>query len=617
MLEVTGRWKCLNWPVKIYGFLLFILVTGMGISRADNYLSPSQIIYFPSDSRLYIVQSTARRVDVLESESFQVVRSIDFEFQLGGLALSPNGQQLYVTALDKGQVVFYDLNRDKVETSILVGCHPHSPLLSPDGDILYVCNRFDNNVLVIDTAKAAVVDNIAVIREPIAGVLTNNGKFLFVANHLPAGAADVDYSASQISVIDTILCKQVKTIGLPNGSTGVRGICMSPDERYVYISHILSHYQLPTTQLDRGWMTTNAVSIVDVKTQSMYTTFLLDDVDHGAANPWAIACSPDGACLYVTHAGTSELSIIDRPGLHRKLDALASGKKVSNVIDSFKDVSRDLSFLIDLRERIQLEGQGPRSLAVVKDRIFVGQYFSDSLVVINPLSGVQKTVALNSAFEMTPVHQGEIFFNDASLCFQNWQSCASCHPDGRSDGLNWDLLNDGIGNPKNTKSLLLAHQTPPVMVTGIRDRAETAVRAGIRYIQFAHRSEADASAIDTYLKSMKPAVSPYLIDGKLSPSAYRGKQLFEAAGCEHCHSGPVLTNRKPFDVGTGQGQEAATAYDTPTLVEIWRTAPYLHKGQAATMKDVLTQYNHDDRHGKVSGLTENQMQDLITYILSL
>ena len=54
--------------------------------------------------------------------------------------------------------------------------------------------------------------------------------------------------------------------------------------------------------------------------------------------------------------------------------------------------------------------------------------------------------------EMTEERRGEMLFNDATLCFQRWQSCSSCHPDARADGLNWDLINDGIGNPKNRVS---------------------------------------------------------------------------------------------------------------------------------------------------------------------
>jgi len=68
--------------------------------------------------------------------------------------------------------------------------------------------------------------------------------------------------------------------------------------------------------------------------------------------------------------------------------------------------------------------------------------------------------------------------------------------------------------------------TPPVMVTGVRDTAEAAVRSGIRFIQFAVRPEQDAIAIDQYLKSMKPVPSPYLVDGKLSEKASMGEKIF-------------------------------------------------------------------------------------------
>ncbi|MFR4223722.1 MAG: hypothetical protein ACLT38_08855 [Akkermansia sp.] len=29
------------------------------------------------------------------------------------------------------------------------------------------------------------------------------------------------------------------------------------------MAHVLSRYQVPTTQLDRGWMNTNAVTVID------------------------------------------------------------------------------------------------------------------------------------------------------------------------------------------------------------------------------------------------------------------------------------------------------------------------------------------------------------------
>lgn len=95
------------------------------------------------------------------------------------------------------------------------------------------------------------------------------------------------------------------------------------------------------------------------------------------------------------------------------------------------------------------------------------------------------SVELNPGREETAENKGERYFNDASHCFQNWQSCNGCHPgDGRTDGMNWDLMNDGVGNSKNCKSMLFSHVTPPNMISGIREHAERAVRAGFNFIQF-------------------------------------------------------------------------------------------------------------------------------------
>jgi cytochrome c peroxidase len=242
---------------------------------------------------------------------------------------------------------------------------------------------------------------------------------------------------------------------------------------------------------------------------------------------------------------------------------------------------------------------------------------------------------------MTLVRKGEFYFHSATICFQGWQSCSSCHPgDARADGLNWDLLNDGVGNPKNTKSLLLAHQTPPVMWLGVRETAETAVRAGIKHILFTKQPEEVAQAIDEYLKSLKPIPSPYLVpvgndvrnltsssatadtnsaaEWRLSPSAQRGKRLFIHAGCAACHPPPLFTNLQQYDVGTRAPFDKPTdKFDTPTLIELWRTAPYLHDGSAATLREVLTTRNPKDQHGRTSNLSPKELDDLCTYLLSL
>jgi len=332
-----------------------------------------------------------------------------------------------------------------------------------------------------------------------------------------------------------------------------------------------------------------------------------------------VACSGDGKWLCVAHAGTHEVSVIDRAALHAKLDQAAAGKKVTNVTSYGSDVPNDLSFLHTVRRRIRLAGQGPRGLAIVGGKAYAAEYYSDSLGVADlepaPRPAIQ-SIPLGAKMEPTPERRGEMLFNDADRCFQKWQSCASCHPDARADGLNWDLLNDGIGNPKNTRNMLLAAQTPPSMSLGTREDFGAAVRAGFRVIQFTTPPEEEIRAVEAYLKALRPGPSPRRVRGALSPAAKRGEAAFASAGCAACHPPPLFTDLKTHDLGLGLGLDRGKSFDTPTLVEAWRTAPYLYDGRAVTLKEVLTTFNVGDRHGHVSTLSPEDLAALVEYVLS-
>jgi cytochrome c peroxidase len=79
----------------------------------------------------------------------------------------------------------------------------------------------------------------------------------------------------------------------------------------------------------------------------------------------------------------------------------------------------------------------------------------------------------------------------------------------------------------------------------------------------------------------------------------------------------LFTDLRSYDVGVRAATDNTAVFDTPTLVEIWRTAPYLHDGSAATLRHVLTTKNQGDRHGKTSHLSARQIDDLLAYLLSL
>lgn len=162
-----------------------------------------------------------------------------------------------------------------------------------------------------------------------------------------------------------------------------------------------------------------------------------------------------------------------------------------------------------------------------------------------------------------------------------------------------------------------------VMATGIRPDAKVAVRAGLKYIMFnANYPEDQLLKIDAYLQSLEPEPSPLLVDGRLSESAMRGRALFNGeAGCAKCHAGELKGKDTLIYNYTQTGNESRGLL-VPPLVEAWRTAPYLCDGRAATVKEVLTTYNPgyakgNGKHGDVNGLSDSQIDDVCSYVMSL
>lgn len=599
-------------------------------AEKDAFLAPSAVAATADGGTIFVACEATAEVLIFDTASKKVAARIAVAPSPSGLMLSADGARLYVTCAGPASAVcIVDTAKREVTDRLPAGYQAQSPVLSPDGRTLYVCNRFDNDVSVIDLGTLKEVRRIAVPREPFSAAVTPDGKHLLVVNHLHAGRADVDVVTSSVSVIDLAAGKVLKEIPLPNGSTLLRDIRISPDGRHAVVAHILARFHLPTTQIERGWINTNAGSIIDLAEMKLLNTVLFDNIDSGAATPWAVAWSRDGRQLLVTHAGTHELSVVDFPALLAKLAkvpvTLEPVKPVDDTAASrtAAEVPNDLSFLVGVRQRVQLSGKGPRALTVAGGRAWVANYFSDSLNEVDLASDPVRVecVPLGPAPQMTMARIGESHFNDATLCFQGWQACSSCHShDGRVDGLNWDNLNDGIGNPKSAKSLLLAHLTPPSLWLGVRSNAYVTVRAGIRNALFTVQPPEVAEALDAFFISLKPMPSPLLVEGKLSPAAGRGKKLFfdEAVSCSDCHKGELRTDMKFHDVGTiGKFDQPTDLFDTPSLIEVWRSGPYLHDGRAGTIRDVMTTFQREDKHGVTSHLTSQQIDDLAEYVLSL
>jgi len=586
--------------MRLFSFVTGLLFIGLSITLFANQPFFSTGIALTEKGEVLLIQKGTKQVDLFSGDGYTLMRSIPLDATPTGICL--DGHNAFITTFEtKGELLVLNILSGKVEVRIAVGSGACCPLLSPDKQYLYVCNQFSNTISEVNIKQRKVVRTVSVLREPRAATLSKDGKQLFVANFLPNQRADIDTVASCVSVIDTKNFTKIKDIQLANGSNALRDICLTPDGKYLYVTHNLGRFTVPTSQLQQGWMNTSAFSIIDVDRQTFLGAVLVDEPERGAAGVWGIRCNDDR--IFITHSGTHDISIINHRAMLEKF--LAYPKK--------DQLDYDLRFLYGLRERLNVEGNGPRGICLTDEKLFIPTYFSDILNIIDLSSRKLTSVALNPGRQETKEQTGEKFFNDATKCFQNWQSCNGCHPgDARMDGLNWDLMNDGIGNPKNCKSLLYSHVTPPSMISGIRESAELAVRMGFKLIQFFDIDEESATRVDDYLKALRPVSSPFLINGQLSKKAERGRKVFDKLNCGYCHSGPYYTDMKMHRIG--EDIEFEKGWDTPTLIEVWRTAPYLFNGSAATLEEVFSKYHHGINPEKV---TPKEIEELVEYVNSL
>jgi len=582
--------------------LLLNNAVAQDVIPAEQYTSITDVCV--SDGFIYSADKTGMKVYKSTTDG-EVVATYQADAQVNGVFVNKNTVYALTGGAD-GKVIILDTSLKANET-LSVGHTPSAMVVS--GNKGYVANRFDNSVSVVDLNANSITNTIAIDGREAIDLALANGK-VYVACHLPENASNEQTVSSNVAVIDTLTDTQIKSIELVNGGGGVKGITASPDGSTVYVSHIIARYTYPTTQLDRGWINTNGFSIINTADDTALAV-MLDEVELGAANPWGIAVSDDGESLAVSLSGTDEIMLVDINSMNAKINAVKNG---SGVVKSTEKIVDYLPFLDDCRTRISLNGKGARALTIADGKVYVGQYFTADIAVVDISTKKQSaTVTVAEQPENDAVRQGEILFSDANLCYQKWQSCLSCHPDALADGLNWDNMNDGLGNPKSAKSMLYAHRTPPVMVTGIRADAEIAVRAGMKYIQFNVMEESQLDCIDKYLMSLQPEQSPYLNkDGTLTESAERGKALFESQGCASCHPAPLYTDMKLHNVGTTENDDGNWEnrdFDTPTLIEVWRTGAWMHDGRYNNMEDVVRYFAPD--------LTDSEIKDLANFVMSI
>lgn len=582
--------------------------------------------------------------------------------------VAPSGKALVVANTDNGTVTLVDLVEQKAMREIKVGKKPESVTWIGEGPLVAVTLYHEQAVVIIDTSSGKIEKTIKTAAEPYGIVADPKGKRAYVSHEYPGLISEIDLAEG------TVL-RQIPAGTMP------RGIALAPDGKRVYVSefytgvlnaidlesgkivdswkghstdnlarHVLLHPTRPKAYLahirsmikigDGAGSIFPQLSFCDLKPAAPVkqgedpprrrVSFGMDTFNgvYVTTNAWESAISPDGKKFYIIYAGTNDMNYC-------------------NVIDDdYKEVER-----IGLAYRL---GQNPRAIRVSPDskNVYVYNAMDFAVGIYSSNMSLVKSIKTCEPPKTPEWVRGKILFNTANspMSARRWVACASCHPDGLHDGRVWQ---QGEGLRKTTAFVGLAH-THPLHWSADRDEVqdfEYTIRSplmqgfgligkgskmkqkvGFHKIELEEKTSGrskDLDALAVYCNSLDFPLSPHIESpGKLTAAAERGKKVFHRTdvGCATCHSGPYFTDsslKTPFnlhDVGTGKSDKSermGTKYDTPTLLGIYRTAPYLHDGSAKTLLDVVTTTNKDDKHGKTSHLSKTDLSDLVEFLKSL
>ena len=557
------------------------------------------------DGTIWVTVEGEDRVAVLDAAKGSEVASIPLPrgSRPFGLAFSPDGARAFVSLFGSGELAHLDPAARGLSAVLPVGPTPRDLAVTADGARVLV-PRFISQ------------DDFAEVFEVDAETFTATAPFTLAHDE----AVDNESNGS----------------GLLNY---LRGVAISPDGVFAWVpakkDNFLRGEWKNGSPITFENTVRTVVAPIDLAAGAEVMEARVDFNDR--ALPSVAELSPFGDFVFVATEGTNTVEVIDAYSPH--------------LVAGVEDV-----------------GKAPDGLAVdsAGKTLYVHSFLSRTLhaVDVSALLGgtgtqiaeIAQTATVESEALPADILLGKQIFHDAKdrrMSRDGYLSCAVCHLDGEQDGRTWDFTQRGEGLRNTTtlvgkrgagqgrlhwtanfdeiqdfehdiRSAFLGRGFLPddVFHEGGRDESLGGPKAGL---------SPELDALAAYLGSLDAVdLSPLReADGSYTPDALAGQALFERLACGECHSGPDLTDSAAgelHDVGTlwaGSGArlgEPLTGLDTPTLLGLWATAPYLHDGSALTVEAVLDRAaapESEGKHGDVASLSAEERRQLARYLLEL
>ena len=239
--------------------------------------------------------------------------------------------------------------------------------------------------------------------------------------------------------------------------------------------------------------------------------------------------------------------------------------------------------------------------------------------------------------------QGRELFNSTELA-RSGEACGSCHSMG---GANPDVgiikhpipeEPEDFSGPRDVPHLFDVARTAPYGWDASVPTLEQFMANAVTLHFTGGSSQATGervAALVAYVKTIRPPRSAF-DRGTFSAAARRGEEIFVGkGGCIGCHGGPQFTDNSLHILGVPKVQGSDTdcgagnpdcpaggpltgAFNTPSLRNVSRTAPYFHNGRFGSLRQVVDFYNTQAVITPAGlGLTNEELNDLVEYLKTL
>jgi YVTN family beta-propeller protein len=604
-------------------------------STTDVKRSSSAIAVTADGDTLLVVNPDSNSLSMVGLGMLTTLLELPVGVDPRSVAVSTDGDTAYVANQGSDSFSVIDIPARVVTVTVSVGDRPVGVAVSPNGRFVAVAELGDDTVRLLDAASLATLSLTPVADRPYALAFTPDSRRLLVT-HLLSG----DVTLLTIQPFTVYLPLIVHTQGMPYGIRNTQhATCITfhvsrftlptwpnvaPAPAVVMNSSGTRAY-LPQTManglgLNTGFDTTvfPKVSVLNLQTDSHQTSehISLPETDWPVGLPWDAALAKNDAELWVVNAASNDVSVIDISNPTRPA-------RVANIP----------------------VGDNPRGIVISLDgnTAYVNNTLAGTVSVIDANAYTVTEVITVTTIPLPPalLNGKRLYFSSArpDLARARWISCNTCHVEGEHDGRTWLLQYLGAVPPgatpiitRNTTSLLGMIETYPLRWSAEWNESADS-EFSVRFEQFGtglitgtmhptlgppnQGRSYDLDCLATFIDSLAAPARTHA----LTEAEQRGRAIFElpATGCARCHAAPLYTDLQVHDVGTADtyGEWFGPLIDTPTLRFLYDSAPYLHDGSAATLSDVLTTKNPNDEHGVTSYLSEQELDDLIAFLLAL